>query len=99
MSLPHHGDKPEESELLKRFREMQDGVASRKWPEGRVSGEDDGETVFRIGSDANKGLIQIEFPTPTQWVAMPPQTAIEMAQLLIRHARAISKEPIRISLH
>ena len=100
MAAPHSSmPDPEMQRLMDQFRNMKERRATRKWPDGRISGDDDGETVFKIGSDPEKELVRIEFPTPTEWLAMPPQDAIKMAQLLIQHARAISKEPIRISLH
>lgn len=99
MTLPHHGDDGRQSEFLKRFRELQDGVADRKWPEGRISGNDDGEIIFKIGSDPEKELVVLEFPKPVTWTAMPAQQAIDLAQLLIRHARAVSKEPLRIVIN
>ena len=97
MTLAHHGD--EESGLIRQFREMQERVADRKWPNGRINGDDDGEVVFKIGPDPDKELVQLEFPNPVKWVAMPPGQAIELAQLLIRHARGVSKEPLRIVLN
>lgn len=99
MTLPHHGDDGQESELLKMFRQQQDGTADRKWPEGRISGDDDGQIVFKIRSDADKELVILEFPKPVTRTAMPAQQAIDLAQLLIRHARAVSKEPLRIVIN
>ena len=100
MSFPHHGEQFEhQSELLKRFREERDGRAQREFPRGRISGDDDGSLTFKIGADADKGVIAIEFSKPVVWVAMPPQQAVELAQLLIQHARSITKEPLQIILH
>ena len=112
MSFDHHG-KPKESELMKRLRQettekqnelmnrfftQRDGKANRQWPDGRVSGDDDGDTTFIISSDPDKGLVRVEFATPTAWVAMPPQQAMQFAELLIKHARAITKEPISLNI-
>lgn len=100
MTAPHSSmPDPEMQRLINQFHNMKEGRAARQWPDGRLSGDDDGEIVFKVGSDPEKVLVRIEFPKPTEWLAMPPQDAIKMAQLLIQHARAISKEPIRISLH
>ena len=49
MSLSHHGDKPPQSELLKQFAEQLKGNATRKWPEGRLDGTDDGQLVYKVG--------------------------------------------------
>ena len=97
MSLPHHGDKPS-SELMKMFSEQQAGKATRKWPDGRLDGADDGQLVYVVGADPDTGLVKIDFGKPVKWMAMSPQDAVNLAQSLIKQARSISKEPIRIVL-
>lgn len=99
MSFPHHEDQRENSRLLELFRQQQEGIAQRQWPEGRIAGSDDGELAFRIGVNPEKELIAIEFPKEIKYVAMSPRDAISLAQSLIKHARSISKEPLRINLH
>lgn len=100
MSMPHHhGDYEHQSELLKRFQEEREGKAQREFPQGRLSGDDDGSLTFKIGADAEKGVVAIEYSKPTMWVAMPPQEAINLAQALIKHARSIAKEPLRIAIN
>ena len=98
MSFPHHGS-PEESRLLKAFREQEAGTAKREWPEGRIEGTDDGQIVFKLSSDPETGVIKVDFGKPVTWVGMSPNDAVQVAQLLIKHARSISKEPIRIVLN
>lgn len=98
MSLPHHGD-GEQSELMKRFRQQQEGTADREWPEGRLSGDDEGSFVFIVSADADTDLVKVDFGKPTQWVAMSPQQAIDIAQSLIKQARSIAKGPLRIVLN
>lgn len=100
MSHSHHGEDFErQSELLKRFQEERDGKAQREFPQGRISGDDDGSITFKIGADSDKGVVAIEYSKPVTWVAMPPQEAIELAQMLIKHARSIAKEPLRVVIH
>lgn len=103
MSFPHHHEDYEaqrqQSELLKRFQQERNGEAKREWPEGRVSGDDDGSLTFKIGADPDKELVAIEFSKETLWVAMGPQQAIDLAQQLIKHARSIAKEPLRVVLN
>lgn len=95
----HHEDYERQSELLKRFQEELDGTAQREFPEGRLSGDDDGSITFKIGSDAEKNVVAIEFSKPLHWVAMPPQQAVDLAQQLIRHARSIATEPLKVVIH
>ena len=100
MSMPHHhGDYERQSELMKRFQAERDGTAQREFPQGRLSGDDDGSLTFKIGADPEKGIVAIEYSKPTAWVAMPPQQAIELAQALIKHARSIATSPLTINLH
>ncbi len=108
MSFQHHGQgDPEfarlfgdnQNELLKRFADQRAGKAKREYPDGRISADDDGSLTFKIGADADKGVIVIEYSKPTAWVGMQPQQAIELAQALIRHARSIAKEPLKMVLH
>lgn len=100
MSVPHSGnpERPDQSDLLKQFQEQLRGHCKREWPEGRLSGDDDGQAVYMIGSDPDKQVVVIDFGKPTKWIGMPPQDAVDLAQLLIKHARAISSEPISVSI-
>ena len=100
MSMPHH-EVHEQSELMKLFKAQKElkERAPRQWPDGRISGDDEGAIAFQIGSDPEKQLVAIEYAKPVGFVAMSPQDAIQLAQLLIKHARAISREPLSIQLH
>jgi hypothetical protein len=106
MSFNHHGlageprePNPEIAKLMQRFQQERDGTAQREFPDGRLSGEDDGAVTWMIGSDPEKELVRVEFGVQTQWVAMSPQQAMNIAQSLIKHARAVTKKPISIELH
>ena len=100
MSMPHHGEEYEtQSELLKRFQEERAGKAQREFPQGRISGDDDGSITFKVGCDPDKNVVAIEYAKPVTWVAMSPKDAVEFAQMLIKHARSISKEPLRVVLN
>lgn len=103
MSFPHSQHEYEDQERLialeKRFQEEREGKAMREFPEGRLSGDDDGSITFKIGADEEKYVVAIEYSKPVHWVAMPPQQAMEFAQLLIKRARSIAKEPLRIYIN
>ena len=96
--MGHHGEKPINSELLKFFQEQQQGTAARQYPDGRIHGDDEGAIALKIGSDPEKQLVFIEFAKLTTWSAFTPQQAIELAQSLIKHARAVSKQPVTVTL-
>ena len=108
MAFQHHNDgmSPElrklfESEMAarERFKDQVDGVAQRKWSDGRVGPDDDGDLAFTIRSDQDRHLVFLDFGQPVEWVGMPPHQAVELAQTLIKHARAVSTEPIRIVIN
>lgn len=106
MSLAHHGG---ESGVIEKLRQELDaahrlcdqyqGQAKRQYPHGRVSADDDGELAFRIAADAEKQIVIVDFGKPVDWIGFPPQQAIELAQMLIRKARDISREPLTVVLH
>lgn len=97
MSLPHH-EADGSSELFKRFSEqrMLQDKAPRTWPDGRMSGADDGDITFCIGN--TDGRVIVEFAKPVLTVGMTPRDAITFAQFLIKQARAATTETLRIVL-
>jgi len=108
MSASHHSELPEDHPLAQQLREERrlrgefikqvHGTKKRKWPEGRIGGDDDGELAYMVGSDPEHGIVRLEFGKAVDWLGLPPKQAIELAQSLIKHARAVSKTPLRISL-
>lgn len=108
MSLQHHseGMSPEFRKLFEdqqasqqRLQEQLDGRAKRTFSEGRIGPTDDGDVAFAVGTHPDKPLVCIDFGKPVEWVAMQPQQAIELAQNLIKQARSVSQEPLRIVLN
>ena len=108
MSLQHHneGMSPEMRKLFDdqkaaqhRFREQVDGRARRSWSDGRLGATDDGDLAFTIGPHPDHELVVIDFGKQVEFLAMPPQQAIDLAQALIKHARAIATTPVKIVLH
>jgi hypothetical protein len=51
-----------------------------------MSDDDNGELAIGIKSDPDRGIIQIEFGTPTRWIAGPPQVMRDFAKLIFDHA-------------
>ena len=108
MSFQHHNEGmsenmrklfEDEKAARERFQEQVEGRAKRTWSEGRVGPADDGDLAFAIGTHPEKELVVLDFGKSVEWIAMPPQQAIELAQSLIKHARSISKEPLKIQLY
>jgi hypothetical protein len=108
MSMQHHNEGMSE-ELRKlfedqkaargRFSDQVAGRAKRTWSDGRLGATDDGDLAFAVGPHPEHELVVIDFGKPVEFVSMPPQQAIELAQTLIKHARAMATMPISITLH
>lgn len=108
MSFQHHNEGmsdelrslfEKEQESRQRFSDQVAGRAKRQWSDGRAGPEDDGDLAFAIGPHPDKDLVVLDFGKDVTFVAMPPQQAVELAQMLIKHARALSKEPLRIAIN
>lgn len=108
MSFQHHNEGmsenmrklfEDEKSARERLQAQFEDRAKREWSDGRIGPSDDGDVAFAVGPHPDKELVCVDFGKPVEWVAMQPQQAIELAQLLIKHARAIAKTPLKIQLH
>jgi len=61
--------------------------ATGKFPDGKMHPGDEGELQFGVAKDRN-GNVHVNFGKDISWFALPPQTAIAFARLLLRHAGA-----------
>ena len=103
MSMPHHGDKPfnfdplkdqlaaleRDARLIERFQEQQGERYKRTFPEGRLGATDDGDITFAVAADPRKGVVVIEVPHPTTWIALPADKVDELIELLAEKAREV----------
>jgi hypothetical protein len=102
----HHGYERPDDEFMRRFREQtvqreeERLGATGDFPDGKLCPQDEGEIRMMVGSDKDTGKVVIDFgEKPVAFVGMTPQQAVDVAQHLIRHARGVSKEPIRVSIN
>ena len=58
-----------------------------RFPRGSLGPQDEGELQFGVSHDS-KGLVHINFGKDVSWLALPPETAINLARLLLKHAGA-----------
>jgi len=91
MASAHHGAEEirRQKELMAMFANQVAGKAQRKWPEGRIAAEDDGELAIIIAADPVKNVVQFEFGKPVAWLAMPPEQAKQLGELMIRRANEL----------
>lgn len=80
MTVPHH--EPEQSKLIEQFGEQMTGRARRRWPEGRIGPNDDGELVFAMAADPKHGVVHIDFGKPVAWIALDKESAEKLIAML-----------------
>jgi hypothetical protein len=56
-----------------------------EYPAGKLNADDAGALAFAVGVEA--GRVVIHFPKPVAWMGMTGDEALELAQLLLKHAR------------
>ncbi len=96
----HHSERePLNTDILNKIRSMAGHEplgATGQFPNGKLVDHDEGEIRFAVGSDPDKAVVLLDFGKSLRSVGMSPQQAIDVAQSLIKHARAVAKEPIRV---
>jgi hypothetical protein len=61
--------------------------ATGKYPKGSLGPHDEGELRMAVAKDS-QGNVHVNFGKDVSWFAIPPEQAIELAKLLLRHAGA-----------
>jgi hypothetical protein len=56
------------------------------FPDGKLSEDDDGGLAIAIAADTEKGVVIIDFGTPTSWIGLKPSDAKGFANMLIEKA-------------
>lgn len=89
----HHGQDPT-GELLERMRKLceeMDLGPTRRFPEGKISPDDQGEAHIAIGTDSGKVILN--FGTPVAWFGLNPGQARIIAAAILERAREIEDIP------
>lgn len=76
---------------LTRFAEEVSGQALRAYPDGRIGGEDLGQTAFmvnRLRHPDGRLLIEIQFTHPVKWITLEPSQVQELIDLLTAQLHA-----------
>jgi hypothetical protein len=60
-----------------------------KFPDGKLSAHDEGELAFAVGEV--EGNVVIKFGKEVSWLAMAPEQAVTLAELLIAKARVVAR--------
>ena len=100
--MSHHGNGMDDEmrrlidERSNVLREKMRGVFG-EYPNGRLNENDAGALAVAIGQE--NGAVTLAFPKPIEWIGFTPEQAIDIANTLIKHARALGfKEPVKLVL-
>ena len=67
------------------------GASKPKFPNGRLSEEDEGELAFAIATDRAKGVVVVRFTKPVDWIGLDKQSALALANMIIEHAAELTQ--------
>jgi hypothetical protein len=82
--MSHHSSDPGMEEAMHEAMRL----ALGEFPDGKLSPDDEGAIAMAVGHVA--GRVKLTFAKPVAWLGLRPQEAVELAQLLIDHAKAAS---------
>lgn len=76
MSASHHysGDKS----VIERFFAQGEGKAKPSFPDGQISGDDEGELAFAMTIDQKGRLLRVDFNKPVIWMAFDRDSAAKL---------------------
>ncbi len=62
--------------------------ATGTFPQGVLNDDDQGALKIGVARDKKTGLVHLEFGKPIAWTAFPPEMAMHLARMLLKHAGA-----------
>ena len=80
--MSHHSSDPNMEKAMHEAMKQ----ALGEFPDGKLSPDDEGAVAMAVTHV--DGVVKLQFPKPVAWLGLRPQEAVELAQLLIHHARA-----------
>jgi hypothetical protein len=83
------GDSPFFTDQLRKIMGKPLIGATGQHPEGKLTPHDEGGIQFAVGVKDHK--VCVDFGTPVAWIGFGPEQAVELGQLLIRHAREAAR--------
>lgn len=79
--MSHHSSEPDKG----MHEAMQ--KAFGEYPNGKLNENDAGALALAISNE--RGVVKISFPKPVAWIGFTGDQAMEIAALLIKHAREV----------
>jgi hypothetical protein len=62
--------------------------ATGAFPQGKLNDNDEGELRMAVGYEPVGDIVRVEFGKPVAWLGLPRVNAVELANMLLRHAGA-----------
>ncbi len=78
-------------EAFNLFMQQISGSKNRSWPQGRISGEDDGATAYAIAADPQRKLVLIKFTKPMDWLGLGIEEAKALRDKLTEKINELQK--------
>lgn len=82
--MSNHSESPE---MSKEFIEALGLGKTNQFPRGKIHPTDEGEIKFAVGTQDDKVIIH--FGTPTAWLGMYREQAIELGKIIIEKAESL----------
>jgi hypothetical protein len=90
--IEHHS--PEDAANQRRLIDEIFGRAQRQWPDGRISGDDDGVTAYAIAADIQHRMVRIQFTKPMLWLGLDVKSAKALRDMLDEKLSELAKAEI-----
>lgn len=85
----HHGNQESSDAMRKMFGPNEELGATGQFPDGKMSNDDEGEIKFAIAHSSEQVVVNLG--KPVAWLAMSPQQAMDVADVLRNHAEQIMR--------
>lgn len=79
----------EERALAERLFQQAKGTSERKYPQGRLGGDDDGEIAMACYVDEKNKVVRLDFMKPITWLGLPKKEALALANALLSKANEL----------
>jgi len=94
--MSHHGRRNTPPEIQQALSASMQKIFGEH-PAGKLNDDDAGALAFAVSVEAGK--VVLHFPKPVAWMGMTGDEALELAQILIKHAKTAGiTSPILIRL-
>jgi hypothetical protein len=91
--MSHHSSDPSMEKAMHEAMRQ----ALGEFPDGKLSPDDEGAIAMAVAHVS--GRVKLSFGKPVAWLGLRPEEAVELAQLLIDHAKAAGlREPVTLKL-